>query len=275
MGGNMVRDFSKKAIEISVLMPFKNTENYLSQCLKSLEQQTFKQFELIAINDRSTDASEQILKNWISENNIPCTLLQGPGLGIAKALKIGLTQCRGRYIARMDSDDTCHPDRLKKQFWYLKKNPNTKLLGTSCKIINQNGHIIGRKKVPLSNKDIFRCIFFKNPFIHGSTFFCAKSCHSVGGYSGSPMYVEDYELWFRFLAKFKCENLKQELYNLRIHKGSDTYCNKKKYFIRAQKTREMAIEKKLIPKYYMIFFPFFQIRQYFVFLKSLLILKKY
>lgn len=264
----MVRKFSKQAVKISVLMPFKNTENYLSQCLKSLEQQTFKNFELIAINDRSSDASEQILKKWILEKKISCTLLQGPGLGIAKALKIGLMQCRGKYIARMDSDDTCHPDRLKQQYWYLKKNPSTKLVGTSCKIINQNGKIIGSKKVPLSNKNILRCIFFKNPFIHGSTFFCAKSCRSVGGYSGSQEFVEDYELWFKMIAKFNCENLNRDLYNLRIHKASDTYLNNKKYFIRAQKTRKMAIKNKIVPKSYILFLPFFQIQKYFFFLKS-------
>ena len=106
---------------LSVLLPFKDSESYFQDCLDSLTNQTFQDFELIAVNDGSKDQSSNILKKWAKSRPHGVREIAGPCQGIGMALKTGAQFCRGDFIARMDSDDTCDPCRFEVQIGALHK----------------------------------------------------------------------------------------------------------------------------------------------------------
>jgi len=253
---------------LSVLLPFKNSERYLPFCLASLSTQTFRDFELIAINDQSSDNSKKIIVDWLKKNQVKGKILNGFGKGIGSALKIGSLNCKGTFIARMDSDDICSFDRFYKQLSILKANPSIKLLGSNCRLIDFQNQEIGKITKPLSFKQIQKKIFFKNPFAHGSVMLEKNAFFQVGGYNESVEFVEDYELWFRMTEKFHARNLGEYLYFLRVHKQSDTAQNRISYYKRALATRWLALRNGHYPPKGYFFYPLLLIATYCICLKE-------
>ena len=191
---------------LSVLLPFKESESYFQDCLDSLTNQTFQDFEVIAVNDGSKDQSSNILKKWAKSRLHVVREIAGPCQGIGMALKTGAQFCRGDFIARMDSDDTCDPCRFELQIEALHKESSLKLLGCNSWIIDKRNCRVGELSLFSSHDVIRRSILFKNPFVHGSVCFERKAFEEIGGYSGNEAYVEDYELWFRMTSRFPAKN---------------------------------------------------------------------
>lgn len=236
-------------------MPFKDSEAYFQDCLDSLTQQTYQNFEVIAVNDGSRDHSSKILKKWAGSRTHKVLVVDGPRQGIGMALKTGSRFCRGDFIARMDSDDTCEPDRFEKQIKALQKEKSTKMVGCNCWIINKLNRRVGELNLPSSYQAIRYSILFKNPFVHGSICMERKAFEEVGGYSGNERYVEDYELWFKFVSRFPVENLSKKLYNIRHHELSDTFRKHSSYLKRAQATRLNALQNSYYPKFGYFIYP--------------------
>ncbi len=240
---------------LSVLLPFKESESYFQDCLDSLTNQTFQDFEVIAVNDGSKDQSSNILKKWAKSRLHVVREIAGPCQGIGMALKTGAQFCRGDFIARMDSDDTCDPCRFEVQIEALHKEPSLKLLGCNSWIIDKRNCRVGELSLFSSHDVIRRSILFKNPFVHGSVCFERKAFEEIGGYSGNEAYVEDYELWFRMTSRFPAKNLTKKLYNFRRHEHSDTACKYSQYLQRAQATRLFALQNGYYPKYGYFIYP--------------------
>lgn len=244
---------------LSVLLPFKNSESYFQDCLHSLTNQTFQDFEVIAVNDGSQDQSSNILKKWAKSRTRGVREIAGPCLGIGMALKTGAKNCRGDFIARMDSDDICEPRRFEVQLETLHRKPSLKLLGCNSWIIDKRNCRVGEINLFRNPEVIRRTILFKNPFVHGSVCFERKAFEEIGGYSGNEAYVEDYELWFRMTSRFPAINLSQKLYNFRRHESSDTACKYSQYLQRAQATRFYALKKGYYPEYGYLFYPLLEL----------------
>ena len=190
-------------MKISVVLPVYNSLGTLEKAVKSILNQTFEDFELLIINDGSTDGSTEMI-NTLSLKDPRIKVFHLRRMGIARALNFGLKMSSGKYIARMDADDFSHSDRLQVQFDYLEKHPEVGLV--SCKVIFK-----GDKKISegyalfvewinciLTSQDILRKRFQESPFAHPSVFFRSSLPRKFGGYAEGNI-PEDYELWLRWL----------------------------------------------------------------------------
>jgi glycosyltransferase involved in cell wall biosynthesis len=208
---------------ISVIMAVYNAERYLDRSIDSILGQSLENYELIVVNDASTDDSKAKLDAFRDPR---IRLLNGTErLGLTKSLNMGIEYSRGRYIARMDADDIAHPDRLEKQLSYLMVNSDTGIVGTNFYEIDESDSILGEVYLPQSDKEIRRKIFRFNPFCHSSVMIPRKVFETIGLYEEEFMYAQDYELWFRILEKYKGANLDDLLMKRRKHVGTLSWTN--------------------------------------------------
>ncbi|GAB4581356.1 MAG: glycosyltransferase [Anaerolineales bacterium] len=190
---------------ISILLPCYNTANTLPAALTSLTAQTFPDFEVIAVDDGSTDATADLL-HAAARADSRLTLLTQPHTGIIPALNLGLSACRAPLIARMDADDYTHPTRLEKQKNWLDQHPRIAVVGCLVEGFpleqGQGGfqRYLDWMNSLQTHADICREIFVESPFAHSSVMFRKAWAEKVGGYQDHG-WAEDYDLWLRlFLA---------------------------------------------------------------------------
>ena len=205
---------------ISVVMPVYNCEEYIYLSIKSILEQSYSNFELIVINDGSTDGTLKILENF-SDNRI--RIFSQNNMGISKSLNKGIRISQGKFIARHDADDISENKRLEKQLQYMRLNPNIALLGTWSKIIINNK--FSRKNLihPRTDEDCKIGLLFDNCFSHGSILIKKSTLIKVGFYNENIIGAEDYELWSRIAKKFKVANIPEFLHYYRVHKSSVSY----------------------------------------------------
>ncbi len=207
---------------LSVLLPINKDEGYFESCLESVINQNFEDFELLILaNNCSDELWSTIIEFSKKSKKIKIFRLELGGLTFA--LNYGLNISIGKYIARMDADDLCLPDRFKIQVEYLEKNPSTIVLGSQIILIDQNNNIISQThKLPTTLEKIKSHSYRNNPLAHPSVIFRRKDIISIGGYKFG-FYGEDYELWLRCLRNnFKIENLSIPLIYYRIHDKQET-----------------------------------------------------
>lgn len=206
--------------KISILISLYNNENEnnLFSCLDSLKNQTTMANEVILVLDGYVrDSLLKIVDDF--KNILNIKLIKIPeNVGLGKALNYGLKFCNYNYIARMDTDDICLPDRLEKQILFLNQNPDTDILGTSIiefdEFNNQR-----RKELPLSKNKIRKFSKEKNPFNHMTVIFKKSAVNSAGGYMHHH-YMEDYNLWLRMIHKnMNTANLKDVTVMARVGKS--------------------------------------------------------
>lgn len=182
---------------VSVVMPFRNVENYLDMAIKSVLKQSFKDFEFIIINDASTDGSEKIVKKWARIDDRIRYISNKDREGVTRNINAGLKIARGVYIARMDGDDICLPNRFKEQVDFLKANKNISLVGTFAIEINKDGDEVGSTKKMTDTDKIKKSIFYYSPCVHPSIMFRRDLVEKIGMYNESYRYCQDIELYFR------------------------------------------------------------------------------
>jgi glycosyltransferase involved in cell wall biosynthesis len=181
---------------ISVLLPIYNAEEFLQRTLDSLFYQTFTSFEIIAINDGSTDTSSDILKLY-AERDSRITVIDQENKGLVATLNIAASHAKGKYIARMDSDDISLPRRFELQIQAFKDNPNAVLVGGGFDVMDEDEDILYHDAVTTEKEELFRALYTRNPLAHGSVMFLKTAFDSCGGYSDECGPTEDYELWTR------------------------------------------------------------------------------
>lgn len=206
----------KKNPEISVILPVYNAEKYIRNSIESILHQSFKDFELIIINDGSIDNSDAIISSF---NDVRiCYYANDTNLGLIKTLNKSINLSKGRYIARMDADDICMPDRLKKQFVYMESHKHIVLCGTWARIIDESGTFKGRIRRIDSHNLIRVNMLFTTPFIHPSIMI-RKEILEYNRYNENALHCEDLELWMRLAQniKYHFANLPEYLIHYRIH----------------------------------------------------------
>jgi len=209
-------------LAVSVLMPCYNAAETINEALGSLITQTFHDFEIIAVDDGSTDASAHILANW-AERDRRIQVIKRPHGGIVEALNAGLAACRAPIVARMDTDDRCHPERLARQVNYLASHADVDVV--SCRVsgfpvehVREGFRIyIDWLNSLLTDTDIRREIFVESPLPHPSVVFRRDAILKVGGYQDHG-WAEDYDLWLRlYLAGARFAKLPDVLLEWREH----------------------------------------------------------
>ncbi|OQA00470.1 MAG: putative glycosyltransferase EpsE [Bacteroidetes bacterium ADurb.Bin408] len=189
---------------ISVLLPFYNPGKSLRRALESIICQTFTKWELILIDNGSTDETLAMAQEFAASDS-RITLCHEPRKGIVNALNHGLSMCRGIYIARMDADDVSHPDRLWLQMDFLRDNPGVSLVSGLVRYASESSALEGYRRYVewlngiISENDICRNMFIESPFAHPSVMFTRAALEKYGTYAEGP-FPEDYEMWLRWLC---------------------------------------------------------------------------
>ena len=211
--------------EISVLMSVFNEQDYISDSIKSVLNQSYENLELIIINDCSTDKTLEISESFIDSRIKIFT--NNSNIGQTKSLNIGLEKCRGKYIARLDGDDIMDRKRLRKQFDYLKNNPDTKVIGSSIYSIDESGERIGTANWPCGKDyNLFRSICGKNPVGHPTVLMEKSVINNVGKYREEFWFAQDYDLWLRlFAGGYLIDNIPEYL---TLYRESNEISNTKK-----------------------------------------------
>ena len=195
---------------VSVLMPIYNGAADLERALDSILNQTYTNFEVIAINDGSKDDSG-IFLNSVKDKRV--RVIQQENMGLAATLNKGISLAKGNLIARQDQDDLSHPERLARQVEYLRQNPNCILLGTAADIWvgdvpTERGH-----DHPIEHAQLSFDLLFNNPFVHSTIMMRREAVMRVGGYTTDKARQppEDYELWSRMARVGQVANLPERL----------------------------------------------------------------
>lgn len=211
-------DHTKTTPLVSVLMPVYNGEKYIEASIKSVLDQSFTDFELLVLNDGSTDASESVVQSFKDER---IRLINNEkNIKLIATLNRGLKEARGKWIARQDCDDMSLPHRLERQLAYLESHPKTRLLGTKVRIVDNSGNTISETKRPGTHYQNKWSLLFATTFMHSSVMFCAKTVRDLGGYATTYLHAEDFELWSRLVNSHEVSQMDETLVCLRKHEES-------------------------------------------------------
>ena len=212
----------KNMPKVSVLMPVYNAGQFLARAIDSILSQTFTDWELILINDGSTDDSESVIAQY--EDSRIYYIRNGTNLGLIKTLNRGIDLCQGEYIARMDADDISLPDRLIFQVDFMNKHPNCLMCGTNAAVIDNNGNRTGKIRNLSGNAFLQINLLFSTPFVHPSIMI-RKEILEKNRYDDHYKHAEDYELWCRIAKLGKMANLNKELLEYRWHDSNVSVLN--------------------------------------------------
>ena len=204
---------------ITVLMPVHNGADFVHEAGRSILRQTCRDFELLVINDGSTDATPGILAELAAEDARVRVVDDHARLGFSGALNRGLELAHGEFIARMDADDIALPDRLQAQLDFLRARPEVGLCGGHVELFGLRS---GRFHAPpLTPEETLCYARFDNPFSH-PTVMLRRALVAQHGLRFDPAFCpsDDYELWSRCLRLFPCANMDRVLLRYRVHEGS-------------------------------------------------------
>lgn len=217
----MEQNLSPQNPSISVVIPAYNTGQYIGRTLESLAKQTFNNFEIIIIDDRSTDDTVAVVKKHQVNDPRIILIKNNQNLGPCISRNRGMEIARGKYVAILDSDDLSEPSRLAIQFKYLEENPEVTLAGSQGIRIDENDRPIGDINLSTDPSIIKYRLITENNLIHSSVLFHKDEIMSIGGYDKKYQGIEDFDLYSRLLKKnFIILNLPQRLVSYRQRKGS-------------------------------------------------------
>jgi len=209
--------------KVSVVMSVYNGERYLHESIKSILNQTYKNFEFIIINDGSTDRSLEIIRSYTDDRMV---LINQENTGLAKALNNGIAISKSDYIARMDADDVAMPERLEKQVDFLSKNLNCTIVGSNASVIDKDGYFVRDSNLSTTNDEMKRKLP-STPFIHPSVMFRKNIFYKAGQYPEYMLNAQDVVL-FNSMAKYGTfANLSENLIQYRIVPTANTGRDKK------------------------------------------------
>ncbi len=229
---------------ISIVMPVRNAGSFLIEAVESIRNQTYKNWELITVDDCSSDNSYEILKDFSKKDRRIKLFRNKKCLGVSGTANLALKKAKGDFIARMDADDISFPSRLEKQLIYLQKNKNVVAIGGQCNLINERGEKMGEKVFPTKTKDIKKMIFSNIPLQQPTLMVnCYLLPSDFCWYDEKQKTAEEVDLLFRLFQCGQVRNLKEKVLFYRIHGENTSLKDPKKTFFLTLKTRIKAIFK--------------------------------
>jgi len=204
---------------VSVVLSTYNDAAFLRESVQSLLGQTFRDFELIVVDDGSTDNTAALLADFCDPRLRP--LRNERNLGLAASLNRGITIASGKYIARQDADTTSAPQRLQLQVSYLERHPDAIVVGSNVLATDEGGNPKCVWTFPPQDIDIKWTLLFRTPLVHPTVLMRAAALNKAGSYSEDAefCYVEDYELWSRLCPMGTCANLRDPLMRVKCRRG--------------------------------------------------------
>jgi glycosyltransferase involved in cell wall biosynthesis len=206
--------------KVSVIIPAYNAMRYLPKTLDSVLQQTFTDFEVLIINDGSSDT----IIEWGSKiADTRVQLITQTNLGVSAARNAGITLSQGEYIAFLDADDLWEYTHLYKQVSYLENNPKIGVVYTWTQLIDECDRPTGRIFASHANGMIWQELLEKDVISTGSSAMVRRSClDSVGGFDTELAHAEDLELWLRIARQYQIGVIKEPLTMYRQHSNNTT-----------------------------------------------------
>ena len=208
--------------KVSIIVPVYNTARYLESCIDSLKKIDFKLFEVIFIDNHSSDGSFEILKN-IDEKNFK-VYRNRKNFGQSYSLNRAISLSKSPFIAIMDSDDICLPNRIKDSYDFLRKNKNYALVAGCSDTINENGDILARRRFTLEFELVKTRILIDNPISHTTVMFRKKILKKTGGYSKKLNFTQDYDLISKIILRgYKVKVLNKKFTLVRKHRKQQSH----------------------------------------------------
>jgi glycosyltransferase involved in cell wall biosynthesis len=194
---------------VSVVVPVYNTARYLRPAIESVLAQSYPHFELILIDDGSSDASVSIALEYAQRDARVRLLRNERNLGIVKSRNRAFAEAdpASKYFAVLDSDDVCMPDRLRRQVDFMEANPDHALVGGHIRVVDERGDEVGVRRYPLTHTEILQVITRYSPVAQPTVMIRRSALAAVGVYSERFPRCHDYDLWLRMAAHFKIANL--------------------------------------------------------------------
>lgn len=245
--------------KVSILMASCNGEKYIRQSLDSITNQTFSDFELIVINDASSDKTPDILKEYAEKDSRICFCSNEKNEGLTVSLNIALKRISSdsQLICRMDDDDICMRNRLETQIKYFQQHKDIDVVGSNACIIDDENRIIGQRNVPAEHDKIMAALPRYNPMIHSSVMIKRDVLEKTGGYNEKFRTSQDYELWFRLASiGVRFANIPENLLKYRETRSARRR-KSMKYRVNDFKIRKLGYRLLKLPfyKYIWLVFP--------------------
>jgi glycosyltransferase involved in cell wall biosynthesis len=204
------------APRVSVVIPAYNAEDYLSEALDSVITQTYRDIEIVVVDDGSSDRTSGILERY-SRLDDRMIVHRQPNGGVVAALNRGVALARGEFIARMDADDIALPHRLERQVGFLDDHPAVAVVGGAVILVNDKNEEFHRVAPPASDALIKAMLQDNSTMVHPAVLIRRDVMRALGGYRAVVEYAEDYDLWLRIAERHELANLQEPVLRYRIH----------------------------------------------------------
>jgi glycosyltransferase involved in cell wall biosynthesis len=211
---------SAECPRVSVLMTIYNAEHYLQSAIDSLVNQSYGNWELIVIENGSSDNSLAILSSY-SDSRIRVCVLDS-NIGRTKALRLAFEKATGEYIAVLDADDVSYPERFSSQLSFLDSNPHVALVATWGEYINAVGKKTGSFKPSSAAKDLIESLAWTNPIAHSSVMYRKLIAQELGGYPLTFVWGQDLGLFLAIASRYPIAMIDRVLCQIRIQQNSMT-----------------------------------------------------
>jgi len=234
-------------VKVSVLLPTWNAMPFLPAAVESILSQQFEDFECIIVDDGSADQTPGYLRS-LSDARVRLLRIDS-NVGITAALNIGLAECRGRYVSRMDADDIAEPNRLAEQVALLDEEGDIGVVGSSRLLIDEDGKSIATASVMTDDLSIrWKCLL-GNPLPHPTVMIRRKILQRHGvRYDAAYRSAQDYELWTRLLPVTRAANIATPLLRYRVHNASIGHSRKTEQLANHDRIALLA-NRRLLPSF--------------------------
>lgn len=205
---------------VSVVMPVYNAGHFLSDAVNSICDQSFRDWEMICVDDGSTDGSGRVLDRF-AERDTRIKVVHQSNTGIVGALNHGCELARGPLICRMDSDDVALPERMEQQIAFLRNSPNCVAVGGAILEIDVDGDPLCYSQLATSHAEIENNLLHRRTgLFHPTTMIRTEAFRAAGGYRAEYQWVEDHDLWLRLARRGQLANLGEVVLCYRQHASS-------------------------------------------------------
>lgn len=203
--------------DVTVLMSCFNAGRWLKAAIDSVLCQTFENFEFLIVDDGSTDDTPDIIRAY-RQSDRRIVAIRKENTGLQDSLNVGIENSRGAWIARLDADDLCEPDRLAEQLTFVRGSPDVVLLGAGFVEIDEQGRAIKKHSYPTAHRDLVRHLErLKRFFPHSSAFYRRDAASKAGAYNTRIRRAEDWGLWTMLASQGRIACLPKPLVRIRKH----------------------------------------------------------
>lgn len=234
---------SKKQPLVSIVLPVYNAGDFLVEAILSVINQTYKNWELICVDDASIDNSLSILQEFALHDQRIKIYSNPRNLGVALTSNFAISKTKGKFLSRMDADDVMFPNKIEKQVKFLLKNPGVVIVGGQCQLINRERELIGKKTFPTRNNDLYKMAFRSMPIQQPTMMINLKLLpKNFSWYVDRFKPADDLDLFFRLFNYGLFANLPDIVLKYRVHKNNISLKNPKRTFFLTYEIRKRATE---------------------------------